>query len=176
MYPLKETNINNKIQKKTTDSVKILKNEQKTGISGTYSVAKLSTQLLNDESKTARDLVEHGVAESPVWLRRDLLLRVPRCHFQLHQRVEVIGVFQDRTQAPHSSPRIGFCSPFGNRSKTGEKAKKTHWDDEAQAKDRCHAVCLCIRVFVGGNKSSFVRSALASEMVWRERVRNRKSR
>lgn len=45
--------------------------------------------------------MEHGVAEAPVGLRRDLLLGVPSRHLQLQQRVEIIRVLQDHPQAPH---------------------------------------------------------------------------
>lgn len=69
--------------------------------SATHSVAKLASELLNDKTKTARHLVEHGVAETPVRLRRDLLLCLPGRHFQLQKRVEVIRVSQNRAKTPH---------------------------------------------------------------------------
>ena len=50
---------------------------------GPYGVAEIGTELLDDEGEAAGDLVEHGVAEGPVRLRRDLLLGVPGRHFQL---------------------------------------------------------------------------------------------
>ena len=70
---------------------------------GTNGVAKLGAELLNDEGETSRNLVEHCVAERPVRLRRDLLLGVPRRHFQLQQRVKVIWILQNRSQTSHSS-------------------------------------------------------------------------
>lgn len=66
-------------------------------------VAKLGAELLNDEGETSRNLVEHCVAERPMWLRRDLLLGVSRRHFQLQQRVKVIWILQNRSQTSHSS-------------------------------------------------------------------------
>lgn len=63
----------------------------------------MGVELLNDECETARDLEEHCVTEGPVWLLWDLLLRMPRRHFQLQKRVHVIRVPRDRSQTPHSS-------------------------------------------------------------------------
>lgn len=108
-------------QKPKPDSIKILKNKThlygpkkkkkknaRIWKCGAYSVAKLGTELLNNHGEAARDLVEHGVAEGPVWLRRDLPLGVPRRHLQLQQRVKVIWVPQNRTQTPHCSSQIRF--------------------------------------------------------------------
>lgn len=77
---------------------------------GTNGVAKLGAELLNDEGETSRNLVEHCVAERPMWLRRDLLLGVSRRHFQLQQRVKVIWILQNRSQTSHSSRRCDQIS------------------------------------------------------------------
>lgn len=69
----------------------------------TYSIPKLGLKLLNNESKTSRDLMQHAVTESPMRLWWDLLLRMPSCHFQFQKRVKVIWVFQNRPQNPHFS-------------------------------------------------------------------------
>lgn len=76
--------------------------------SPTYSIPKLGLKLLNNETKTSRDLMQHGVAESPMRLRWDLLLRMPRGHFQFHKRVKVIWVSQNRPQTAHFSLSTRF--------------------------------------------------------------------
>lgn len=57
-----------------------------------YSVAEVGAELLNDKSEAARDLLEHGVGEGPVLLRRDLLRDSRRRHLQLHHRVDLLRV------------------------------------------------------------------------------------
>lgn len=48
-----------------------------------YGVSELGAELLNDKSEAARDLLEHGIGEGPVLLRRDLLREPRRSHLQL---------------------------------------------------------------------------------------------
>lgn len=83
-------NVAPRIKKKRgskVDSIKIINNceghQERIWGRGAYGVAKLGGELLNNESEAARDLVEHGVAESPVWLLGNLLLSMPGRHFQL---------------------------------------------------------------------------------------------
>ena len=66
-----------------------------------YGVVEPSVELLNDEAKIARSLVEKSVAEDPARLWRELLLGMAIRHFQLQQRVYVTRIGQNRSQTAH---------------------------------------------------------------------------
>jgi len=57
---------------------------------GTDGIAEFGSELLDDEGEAAGDLLEHGVAEGPVLLGRDLALDLPSRHPQLHQRQRLL--------------------------------------------------------------------------------------
>jgi hypothetical protein len=66
------------------------KREREVNRVGTDGIAEFGSELLDDEGEAAGDLLEHGVAEGPVLLGRDLALDLPRRHPQLHQRQHLL--------------------------------------------------------------------------------------
>lgn len=55
--------------------------------------------------------MQHGIAKSPMRLRRDLLLRMSSSHFQFQKRIKVIRMTQNRPQTPHFKLSIRFPTP-----------------------------------------------------------------
>jgi hypothetical protein len=118
--------------------------------------------------------VKHGITKTPVWFRRNLLLRVLHCPFQLQQWVKIIRMFQNRTQASHFSLflfslSIWICFYlFPNRSQILERETIN-----LKKKKKNQQLCVCVCPFWyyrrfcrlrGWSFCTIVRSIMASKI------------
>jgi hypothetical protein len=89
------------------------------GGGGTDCIAELRAELLDDEGEAAGDLLEHGVAEGPVLLGRDLARDLPRRHPQLHQGHHLLRPRQ-RAHRPLRPNKLLFLRLLPSRGRSAD--------------------------------------------------------